>query len=564
MYSKVVSWIAGHKVLVAAVAVCLAVAVTAAVLFLPATPKRLFLAAEAKYLQDCWRTVEDRYADTWALAGRMTTGPSSSSLDIGVDLQIVGSGVLDQTMGELGGGYSGLGYNPLQLVVDIVGQSRFVVAGRQDPETDRQLSTLTYMFDDTELASVTTMRYGDRYAVDIPVLLDRCVTFENRNLRQTLGKLGINPAFDRILTDRDVRQAVTMTPGQLRRIARDYMAFIAGNIDEAEVTLTDGVDYASPEGDIKLRRLTLTLSETRLKELLRGVLEKLKQDAATQELIAENVASVATVYAEAGYDLASDDLTDPGLVRERLNLEIAHLIAGLERLGFPEGLEVSLLVDRGKDIVRQDVRFAVHGQSWSGPLTFELTDERWSRGDSRRGGTSIAISSPGTTGRLLYTCDRRAAVDGRDELETATHVIEYTGRDSGDEPIGLEIESQWTRNRDSGKQRGVADFKLTGPGNDYAPAASLQGRLTQVVDGGPRDDRYHRETTAEVSMPGLDCTVTADYTLTFPGEVDLPEFPEAGSFDLTRADEVEVAEFRSRIESSLQSFIIRNAGLLYQ
>lgn len=525
------------------------------------SPKEMFLAAEYKYWQNEWVKIQEDYEDDYLLTKRMLNNPFTSQTKVSGDFQIQGN------MDEYEQQY-------VDYIRGVIKESGIIIKGVSDPNQEREFAQLSYQVKGNELFNAEFFLDPQHFAFKVPELFDKYILMENGNLEAGMEKLtGEYDGPNRFLTGKDYRETFNFSSEELQVIGKKYGQYFIKNLREEEITFAKNVDYKSPEGTVKLDRLSLHMPERRVKDCLKGLFETLKSDEYTLKLLTENISNYATLMKDTGYLEPEDlnDLDDQEYLISEIKNNLDTLIESLYDLEMSDGLTIELLVDKKKNIIKQDINFVLGDME--DKVAFDITRENWK---GKEGGTenrtSILIKPRGTGERseLRYLAEIKTAPQAAESKTDAVYSLKLY--DYGEEVVNLRAELDTTESKaETGKKKISTDFNvyLNNMQLDYETYLDkISGNITRVADANANQDRHEDNTEIEINVAidsyeprNFNIKLNLDKEVDFTEDLSFPAFDETTSLDLTNASEEEVYKWQYQVQSSMEEFLNKNQNI---
>ena len=530
------------------------------------SPKEMFLQAEYNYLEHVWNEAADNYAQEIELSKKTMTEPSFIETALSGDFDVRAN------MSD----YERQQFNNLR---ELIQQSQLVLESSSDPENNKYATSIAYKLNGGDVINGRLLKYDRQLGLSVPVLYDKYLVMDGSRINDIFDDgYGYYDGPNRILTLDDYKEAVNITQEDILKIGKTYSDYLMENIKEEDVTLTKGVEYESPEGQVKLKQLTLTLSEQRVHEFLKGFLETFKNDAYALDLFTESISNLAMLLGDAGYLPPNEvkDFTDRLYLKDQLRDGLDELTEAIEEINIPGGLVVALLVDRGNNIVEQKIDFALEERDEAPTVVFAIVQNLWNGKNSTDKKASIRIRPKNVDQRseVSYYSEVRKEDNGKEgsHMESVYTVQFY---DYGSEILNATAEFDTDISYETNdKTRSETDFNINANNFevDYGTYLDrLSGKFIQVKDNKLKDGIFQNQSDVDLMLTignhsgkiDLSLKLANNQKMDFNKDLDFPVLNDSNSFDLTDSTQQDLHDLEWQLESSLDEFMWRHQDLFF-
>ncbi|MFZ5824031.1 MAG: zinc-ribbon domain-containing protein [Bacillota bacterium] len=532
-------------------AVVAGASVAAYLLFFGPTPKQLFLAAQARYVVDSLKEVEGALGPLLPMQQRMEKEPFQSTVKLSADFN------LNETVPQA------------EQVRSLLKQSSLVVNAQRDPAADRQLTELKLNVRGGELLSAEFYQSPEELALKVPILHDKYLHLENRDLRSAFQSKGIPwTGPNRILTRKDYQTHLTLDPAKYLPVVKEYAGYVTEFIHDDEVTLEKNYRYASPDGEVKAKRVTLTLTEERVKEFFVGLGRKFKDDEQALDLVVANTSGIATLMLESGSVSGPDRkqlerLRDKEYVRQSIQEGVEEWEAEWGRLRLPQGLTIALVLDGRNRLVQEEIRMTVVGEG-DAEADVAITLTRWDGKDAKDRSLLVTVrESKGDEVALEWKS--HTTPSGADGQTTRTSVKAWETKGNRQEAVlQANVTTTLTKGVESGKDKRTADFAFESTPKE--PAVS--GSLSTVHSSQASGNRFESLSTLNLTIdprntyePKVTLTFNTDSAVEFGVSPAFPTFSATNSLNLNRMSRGEFNGLMLELQRAAERFVMKNATL---
>lgn len=174
---------------------------------------------------------------------------------------------------------------------------------------------VTLNYNGKDIITLNILRNKDQYGLKIEEAYDKYVSVENNNLKALFQKIGMDTTNipDRIEMV-DYYDLLNIDKDTLNHIEKTYSDIIKQNIPEESYSVEKDVTVKIDGADVKTNAYKLTLTEEQLKNVLVKVLETLKEDDTTLDLIVSKVNQIMEPYETMGVSMQSEKITKETLI----------------------------------------------------------------------------------------------------------------------------------------------------------------------------------------------------------------------------------------------------------
>jgi ribosomal protein S27AE len=292
------------------------------------SPKQVYLSAELNSLQDMQESFEELFGDDMELSRMMSEKAYRSEMTIT-------------------GGVDGHNIPEIAQLNHYLSDSAIQVSMSQDPESAKGMASLALLLNGTNVFEAEAFQSDDQTGISVPFLYDEYFFINNNDFGSFMT--GIDPWYygpDRIENYTEYMTSSTEYEGELKKHGLEYVTYITSFLEDEHFTLESGQEYKGES----FRKVTLSLSERDVKNLLEGLIRKLEQDDELQNLLLDMAESSGSF--DESYFSREDML-------QEMRYGFSEMREGLEYINMPGGFTSELLVDRGENIISRNVHFQV-------------------------------------------------------------------------------------------------------------------------------------------------------------------------------------------------------------
>ena len=163
---------------------------------------------------------------------------------------------------------------------------------------DNKSSTdLNIKYDNTDLINIQLLNNNDRYGIKYNDFYDKYLYIENDNLKKVAKKLGLDSNYipDKIEV-MSLYDLLYIDNNELKRIIKEYSSIVNEVINNEKFSSEKDVEINYNNEKIKTNKYTLNLTNKDLLDLYIKILEKLKNDDATLDIIIDKINKIGFYY----------------------------------------------------------------------------------------------------------------------------------------------------------------------------------------------------------------------------------------------------------------------------
>ena len=152
-------------------------------------------------------------------------------------------------------------------------------------------------YDNNDLLRLKLLNNQDRYGIRYSDFYDKYLYIENNNLKQVAEKLGLDSTYipDKI-ESMSLYDLLYIDNNELERIIKEYSSIVNEVINNEKFSSEKDVEINYNNEKIKTNKYTLNLTNKDLLDLYIKILEKLKNDDATLDIIIDKINKIGFYY----------------------------------------------------------------------------------------------------------------------------------------------------------------------------------------------------------------------------------------------------------------------------
>ncbi|MBZ4646458.1 MAG: hypothetical protein JG777_1947 [Clostridia bacterium] len=537
-------------------------------MFFSKTPKQLYLEAEYRnYKVFAEKIKKLQEKERVKLVQYLLENPSHVVTELSGNISLDGNGMAAEQ---------------LDTIKDLLKKAKLVIDTKNNPKEKKSLSQISLQLNGSNLVDAHIFQSDRKLGLKVPLLYDKYFVLDTDNFKQSLENIGIQEDNipEKILTWEDFKGVIKLPKEQLRSIGLDYGKFITSSIKEEEIVLTKNVTFKISDSEIKCKKFTLTMSEDRAKDLLAGLVSKFKDDEKLLELLTENVYNIARLMENTG-NISSEELgklTDRNEIKSVIKdgaLEFKDLVANLK---FPNGIKMSVLVDKQNNIVDRKIEFEIGYKEEDERILFMIFNSNLANKDqSEISELNVMIKPRGSSskGKNELTFALNSYTVPNTKENTLKKKLEvYTKLYNNDREV-LNGKSEININNqkdEQGEERIETDLVVTAKGEQDSGSydIKLNGQILQDLKGTLKDKLFDADSDMKFKVDVNDSSIgnqALELKLKVKENIKLdetPDFPELGSsnsIDLINVNEAEKMEIIQEIQMQAFKFYMKNSQL---
>ncbi|MCR8657088.1 DUF6583 family protein [Paenibacillus endoradicis] len=277
-----------------------------------------------------------------------------------------------------------------------------------------------------------------------------------------------------------------VTEKQLEQLNKQYTSFIISQLKDEYFTVEKDSSYATSEGDLKAKKLTISISEEEVRTMLISLVDKLRGDKEAQELIANYIFQY---YSDSSSTLTSaEELT---YLKEQIEdglYEMKTALIDTETVG---SFEMVLYLNKKNEIIDRKVTLTFMDEFDSSGLKVNVHQTKWDLKKSVDQSTfdiELEVYDYGDISSLLIESETTTEVI--DKVRDAKSKITLSAYTSGSTDFTANI--NW-RAREATTQGGEDRYTFEIDLTSIADAPTISGDFTRKVDQKLKDN-YSNQT----------------------------------------------------------------------
>ena len=224
-------------------------------------------------------------------------------------------------------------------------------------------------YDNNDLLRLKLLNNQDRYGIRYSDFYDKYLYIENNNLKQVAEKLGLDSTYipDKI-ESMSLYDLLYIDNNELERIIKEYSSIVNEVINNEKFSSEKDVEINYNNEKIKTNKYTLNLTNKDLLDLYIKILEKLKNDDATLDIIIDKINKIGFYYSTEKLDKENlkiymqeeiDKYTDYEIDKENFEINVYEYKNKTIRTELKlENQDIIInLLDTNKDSLKAEILF---------------------------------------------------------------------------------------------------------------------------------------------------------------------------------------------------------------
>ncbi|MHB8984134.1 MAG: hypothetical protein ACYC4E_02125, partial [Carboxydocellales bacterium] len=400
----------------------------------------------------------------------------------------------------------------------------------------------------------------NKLAVAIPAIYNKYGYADLKDRDKLQTRFGIERLPKRMVTYSDYADAFKISQQDVDYLLQEYGKLYADSLIDSQFT-SQKTTFVEGETKIKAREITLTLSESQFKELLKKFAGKIQTDEKLLDLIYNKQKAWIKLMEDSGNSLEALGIKEKSKDEVKASLKQFNqdLDKNLQQLKMPVGVKMILLVDAEDNILDRKISFT---ESTSKVL---IRTASWLSLDKGKNYLVNVRSEEPTKVDVFnfqYTTKPENAFTTKGTLAVTTkQTIE------GKEKQLMQFNTGYTVTKDGNKQQ--VDIMFSGQEEQETPQKFSGSMKTTVVDNDKDKSKQTNSVielkfaqTAEESKSGPSLKVTIKGKDEFGTKLVLPKLDANNSVDLANVSDTELMQIQQEIQAGLQGFLIKNQALI--
>ena len=509
------------KAIIIALIILLIGASGAAALLLKKSAKEIYLLSEYKSYQEAQKEWDTQYGDAIEFQEKLLETPSNSELVVSGDIE------LDSLKGD----------QDFEMVRELLKATTISANTVQDPVHKEGHYSLALNVEKEKAIDLEMFQSKEQMGIKVPLLYEKFFYLNFDEYGEFMRM--IDPYYEGPetleMSELDL-QDLKITDKEKEYLKKRYSDFLLAELKDEYFDVQNGMKYEYEGENMKLREVTLSLSEAETKALLNKFMDHIIEDKELHNMIATRIDKVAKAAA-----LEDSDVEIP-----EKNVMIEEMVDGLKdvkdemkSIDYPKGITSTLLIDKNEIIIDRKVQAAISidGQQ----VNAELASKHVPYGDNQKFNewklTMVPKSDKDSSLVFQISNDIKNGEETRTEKLKASAMLEEFGEK---EDISFTLTSSFKGEAGS-KQDINREFSLAFNGDSFYDGPNiLTGEIKQVSDLSLKENYQNEKFKIKVNME--DDYDSGTLTLNLDSKTKLKEKVNIPSFDTNSAEGVNVVQ----------------------
>lgn len=426
----------------------------AAAVFFNMSPKELYLYSEYNSYKKMTEEFENKYGDSFELQKRMVEKQSSSEMTVSGNLEM-----------------DSMASNPdVEMMSEILRASSITMKVDQDPENKANKYKLALNMNEEDVLDMEFIQTEKQAAIKVPALYEKFFYLNFDEYGALMRKM--DPMYsgpEKLEFSQAELKELYLSEKEQNYLKEKYSKFLVEELDENSFTVKKNVEYEHEGEKMKLREVTLTLSEKETKALIDSFLDQLIADKKLHNMIVDRVVEVAK--AGAMTEEVNAEIQDPAKLKQELVDGLEQQKEALKDVEFPRGVKSVLLVDKEEQVIDRELTFAVEGKQE--PINLALQTKNVPYKDNKRW-QEVLIEVDGGKSETMTIFSKNGITEGKKNRKE-------------DWSVGYFLENNGEK-ADSVDLKLVSDFKTAGEnkqviGRDFTVSTNSSAGVPSELSG---------------------------------------------------------------------------------
>lgn len=314
---------------------------------------------------------------------------------------------------------SPFGIEGAQGIFDIVNRCKIIIDTKADPIQKKNYSGVSLLFESAPLIDAAAFKKEGQIGFSVPVLFpDRYFVLSPEKVDEVYERFNVPIRPKRLVNKTEIANTITYSDDKLDGIVEEYGKLISGFIKENHVKYGDKVEVKVGD-EIKMgREVVVSLGSEETGVLAKELFNKAGSDDILLSLTYGNIADVMNLVDETGFFQLLDVLESSGYLQlhdylktflNSLNIKkdtegFKTALRSLgDRLSYPEGLNMTLIIDKSGNILERkvDIAFKKADEASAYTLNIHTGTNDFKNINFNNLFGNITITRPGSDGEKL-------------------------------------------------------------------------------------------------------------------------------------------------------------------
>ncbi|MCX7843420.1 MAG: hypothetical protein N2489_10195 [Clostridia bacterium] len=321
------------------------------------TPKQFYLKAEAKNFEKYSKRIKQGYKEFYTYYEPYLNSRSKTRLELTSSIKSESE--------------NPFGISNARGIIDILSKSKLIIDSAHDPKAKESLTKASYLLERSPMLDVNIFTANRQLGLNIPVLLaEKYFIVDTDRIDEVYKRFKIPVAPKRIFRMSDIARDLNFSEEEFDGAVDKYGSLISSLIKDEDVKYGKQENRIINSKEKRCRELSVTMDAQETKILFQELAEDVSADDKLIKLTFGNYIILASMLDDAGVFQLVEFLENSGVLSLNdvlksyiSNLNIKNTQVGLskelvqfiERMDFPEGLTMTMLVDNTGNIVERKI-----------------------------------------------------------------------------------------------------------------------------------------------------------------------------------------------------------------
>lgn len=483
----------------------------------------------------------------------------------------------DITLNLKAGNLIGQEAQQFEMINEILKTSKITLVQNEDVKNEKARAKMSLVIKGTKLIDADMFLEKNSAGIKIPALYNKYIVLNPQDIRTACKKIGVNDVPKKLITNNDIINAIHIDKKELKNIQKDYIDFFKNNITSKDVSFSKKAEISTSEGSIKCRKITLTMNETRSKDIALKLCDKISNDERLLNLIANNVVNITKLYDDAGcFDSPGvegipEELKSVDAFKKKMKEDLDNSKKEITENKDKGEFIMNLFIDKNFNVLDREIKLIDKSETNSDAKNSVTTIRfaGYKNPDSKTKNYIFKIESSGVMKIELKNL-QPPIVKGEAQRNNITFSIDSLLNDSEMNIVEGQIDVNIDKNTKN-KQIITSTFSIEPAKASDAGFGKINGKFANIITRDPKN-----KTLVEDLNIDTDIKMSADFLnrskqfgfvynqankTSFDVPVKMPELKKNNVLDLNKAKKKEIELAMIKIKKTANLFFAKNAHL---
>lgn len=509
------------KTIIIALIILLIGASGAAALLLKKSPKELYLLSEYKSYQEAKQEWDTKYGDAITFQEKLLETPSNSEVVLSGDME------LDSLKDD----------PDFEMVRELLKSTSISAKTVQDPVQKESHYSVALNVEKEKAVDIEMFQSKEQMGIKVPLLYEKFFYLNLDEYGDFMRML--DPYYEGPetleMSELDLKE-LKITDKEKEYLQKRYADFLLGELKDNNFDVKNGIDYEYEGENMKLREVTLSLSEAETKALLNKFMDHMIEDKELHNMIATRIEKFAKTAALENSDV---EIPEKNEMIEEMVAVLKDVKDEMKSVDYPIGFTSTLLIDKNEIIIDRNVKAAISIDGKQ--VNAEIASKHVPYGDNQKYNEwkmTLAPEEDKDSSMVFQVSnDVKNGKETRTEKLKASAMLEEFGEK---EDITFTLTSNFKGEAGS-KQDINREFDLAFNGDSFYDVPNeLKGEIKQVSDLNLKKN-YQNE-TFKIKLLMEDDYDSGALTLNLDSKTKLEEKVSVPNFDTNSAEGINVVK----------------------